>query len=188
VLIRIIFQFDNAPGRVGIENRPAIADEKTEIGHWESDTVIGGNHIGVLVTHVDKASKFLVAGLAKDKTAREINRVTEELFQALPREKRKTFTCDNGKEFSSHQELSRKLDVDIYFANPYHSWERGLNEHTNGLLRQFFPKGTNLKIVKPEEVKRVVNLINNRPRKCLDYRTPFEVFYGIGSDSDAIQI
>ncbi len=126
------------PGRVGIENRPAIADEKTEIGHWESDTVIGGNHIGVLVTHVDKASKFLVAGLAKDKTAREINRVTEELFQALPREKRKTFTCDNGKEFSSHQELSRKLDVDIYFANPYHSWERGLNEHTNGLLRQFF--------------------------------------------------
>ena len=176
------------PGRVGIENRPAIADEKTEIGHWESDTVIGGNHIGVLVTHVDKASKFLVAGLAKDKTAREINRVTEELFQALPREKRKTFTCDNGKEFSSHQELSRKLDVDIYFANPYHSWERGLNEHTNGLLRQFFPKGTNLKIVKPEEVKRVVNLINNRPRKCLDYRTPFEVFYGIGSDSDAIHI
>jgi IS30 family transposase len=73
-------------------------------------------------------------------------------------------------------------------ATPYHSWERGLNEPTNGLLRQFFPKGTNLKIVKPEEVKRVVNLINNRPRKCLDYRTQFEVFYGIGSDSDAIQI
>jgi IS30 family transposase len=176
------------PGRVGIENRPAIADEKTEIGHWESDTVIGGNHIGVLVTHVDKASKFLVAGLAKDKTAREINRVTEELFQAIPGEKRKTFTCDNGKEFSGHQELSQKLDIDIYFANPYHSWERGLNEHTNGLIRQFFPKGTNLKIVKPESVQKVVNLINNRPRKCLDYRTPFEVFYGIGSDRDAIQI
>jgi IS30 family transposase len=95
------------PGRVGIENRPTIADKKTESGHWESDTIIGGNHLGVLVTHVDKASKFLVAGLAKDKTAREINRVTEELFQEMPSEKRKTFTCDNGKEFSGHQEQKR---------------------------------------------------------------------------------
>ena len=138
---------------------------KTEIGHWESDTMIGGNHLGVLVTHVDKASKFLVAGLAKNKTASEINRVTEELFQEIPIEKRKTFTCDNGKEFCGHQELSRKLGADFYFATPYHSWERGLNEHTNGLLRQFFPKGTNFKIVKPEAVKRAVNLINNRPRQ-----------------------
>ena len=77
--------------------------------------------------------------------------------------------------------------MDIYFANPYHSWERGLNEHTNGLLRQFFPKGTNLKIVEPEEVERAVNLINNRPRKCLDYRIPNEVFYKGRLDRDAIQ-
>jgi IS30 family transposase len=175
------------PGRVDICERPAIADRKTEIGHWESDTMIGGNHLGVLVTHVDKASKFLVAGLAKNKTASEINRVTEKLFQEIAIEKRKTFTCDNGKEFCGHQELSQKLGADFYFATPYHSWERGLNEHTNGLLRQFFPKGTNFKIVKPEQVERAVNLINNRPRKCLDYRTPNEVFYEGRSDSDAIQ-
>jgi transposase, IS30 family len=140
-----------------------------------------------IVTHVDKASKFLVAGLAKNKTAREINRVTKELFREIRSEQRKTFTCDNGKEFCGHQELSQKLGADFYFATPYHSWERGLNEHTNGLLRQFFPKGTNFKIVTPKEVERAVNLINNRPRKCLDYRTPNEVFYKDRSDSDAIQ-
>ena len=174
-------------GRVDISERPVIADQKTEIGHWESDTMIGGNHLGVLVTHVDKASKFLVAGLAKNKTASEINRVTEKLFQEIHPDKRKTFTCDKVKEFCGHQELSQKLGADFYFATPYHSWERGLNEHTNGLLRQFLPKGTNFKIVKPEEVERAVNLINNRPRKCLDYRTPNEVFYKGRSDSDAIQ-
>jgi IS30 family transposase len=101
-------------GRVDICERPAIADQKTEIGHWESDTMIGGNHLGVLVTHVDKASKFLVAGLAKNKTASEINRVTEKLFQEMAIEKRKPFTCDNGKEFCGHQELSRKLGADFY--------------------------------------------------------------------------
>ncbi|MCZ8291534.1 IS30 family transposase, partial [Microcystis sp. LE19-59.1C] len=127
------------------------------------------------------------AGLAKNKTASEINRVTEKLFQEIHPDKRKTFTCDNGKEFCGHQELSQKLGADFYFATPYHSWERGLNEHTNGLLRQFFPKGTNFKIVKPEQVEIAVNLINNRPRKCLDYRTPNEVFYKGRSDSDAIQ-
>jgi IS30 family transposase len=91
-------------GRVDISERPVIADQKTEIGHWESDTMIGGNHLGVLVTHVDKASKFLVAGLAKNKTASEINRVTEKLFQEIHPDQRKTFTCDNGKEFCGHQE------------------------------------------------------------------------------------
>ena len=92
--------------RVDISERPAIADQKTEIGHWESDTMIGGNHLGVLVTYMDKASKFLVAGLAKNKTASEINRVTEKLFQEIHPDKRKTFTCDKVKEFCGHQELS----------------------------------------------------------------------------------
>jgi IS30 family transposase len=170
------------PNRVGIENRPKIAEEKKEIGHWESDTMIGGNHSGVLVTHVDKASKFLVAALGKDKSMKELNEVTIKLFKDIDKEKRKTFTCDNGKEFSGHEELSQVLSAEFYFANPYCSWERGLNEHTNGLLRQFFPKGTNFKIVKPEEVEKAVNLINNRPRKSLDYQTPYEVFYNISSD------
>jgi transposase, IS30 family len=175
-------------GRVGIEHRPAIADAKTEIGHWESDTMIGGNHHGVIVTHVDKASKFLVAGLGKNKTSSEVNKVTIEFFTEIPEAQLKTMTFDNGKEFSGHAELSKKLGLLCYFANPYHSWERGLNEHTNGLLRQFFPKQTNFKIVKPEALEKAVILINKRPRKSLDYKTPFEVFYLDKLDADALQI
>jgi IS30 family transposase len=176
------------PGRVGIEHRPTIADAKTEIGHWESDTMIGGNHHGVIVTHVDKASKFLVAGLGKNKTSSQINQVTIALFNQIPETQRKTMTFDNGKEFSGHIELSQKLGLSCYFANPYSSWERGLNEHTNGLLRQFFPKQTNFKIVKPEALEAAVILINKRPRKSLDYKTPWEVFYLDKLDIDALQI
>jgi transposase, IS30 family len=176
------------PGRVGIENRPAIADAKLEIGHWESDTMIGKNHNGVIVTHVDKASKFLVAGLGEDKTSAEVTQVTISLFAQVPDGQRKTMTFDNGKEFSRHAEISEMLKISCYFANPYHSWERGLNEHTNGLLRQFFPKQTNFKIVEPEALAKAVTLINHRPRKSLDYKTPSEVFYAKKSDNDALQI
>jgi transposase, IS30 family len=176
------------PNRVGIENRPKTADLKTEIGHWESDTIIGCNHSGVVVTHVDKASKYLLAGLGKSKKMKEINRVTKELFKGVKEGFRKTMTFDNGKEFCGHEELAKELKVECYFANPYHSWERGLNEHTNGLLRQFFPKDTNFKIVKEEDFKKAVDLINNRPRKSLDYRTPNEVFSSSLSGSVALQI
>jgi transposase, IS30 family len=176
------------PGRVGIEHRPVIADLKTEIGHWESDTVIGVNHTGIIVTHVDKASKFLLAGLAKNKTVQQINQVTLKLFEQIEPRFRKTMTFDNGKEFSGHQKLAESLNISCYFANPYHSWERGLNEHTNGLLRQFFPKGTNFKILKAEALQLVVDLINRRPRKSLDYRTPYEVLCSQSSAPVALQI
>ncbi len=175
------------PDRVGIEQRPPIADKKTEIGHWEGDTVIGAYHTGVIVTHVDKASKFLLAGLAKHKSVAQINQVTLDLFAQINAEFRKTMTFDNGKEFSGHQKLSEALGVLCFFANPYHSWERGLNEHTNGLLRQFFPKGSNLRIVQPEVLQHVVNLINHRPRKSLDYRTPYEVLFSHTSAPVALQ-
>lgn len=172
------------PNRVGIENRPKIADLKTEIGHWESDTVIGCNHTGVVVTHVDKASKYLLAGLAKNKTMEEINRVTFKLFEPVKTTFRKTMTFDNGREFCGHEQLSQTLQIETFFANPYHSWERGLNEHTNGLIREFYPKSTNFKIVKEENFQKVVNLINHRPRKSLDYLTPYEVFF-VSSDTVA---
>jgi IS30 family transposase len=176
------------PGRVGIEHRPAIADLKCEMGHWESDTVIGANHAGVIVTHVDKASKFLLAGLAKNKTVQQINQVTLRLFEPIANPFRQTMTFDNGKEFSGHQQLAEALGLSCFFANPYHSWERGLNEHTNGLLRQFFPKGTNFRIVKPKMLQRAVDLINHRPRKSLDYRTPYEVLFPTSSVPVALQI
>jgi IS30 family transposase len=165
------------PNRVGIENRPKIVDLKIEIGHWESDTVIGCNHTGVVVTHVDKASKYLLAGLAKNKTMEEINRVTLKLFEPVKSTFRKTMTFDNGREFCGHEKLSESLQIETFFATPYHSWERGLNEHTNGLIREFYPKSTNFKIVKEDNFQEVVNLINHRPRKSLDYRTPYEVFF-----------
>lgn len=175
-------------GRVGIENRPEIASLKTEIGHWESDTIIGSNHQGAIVTHVDKASKYLMAELVREKTAEAICQVTLKLFGELEDEKKKTMTSDNGKEFSGHEELAKRLGVDWYFANPYHSWERGLNEHTNGLIRQYYPKGTNFRIIKPEDLNNVVEMINNRPRKSLDYWTPAEVFYSHTSKTVAPQI
>jgi IS30 family transposase len=186
--VRVKLKRGIIPGRVGIEERPAIAEQKTEIGHWESDTVIGGNHTGVVVTHVDKASKFLLAGLAKNKTVQQINQVTLGLFERIDSAFRMTMTFDNGKEFSGHQTLAKILGVSCFFANPYHSWERGLNEHTNGLLRQFFPKGTNFKIVKPEQLQKAVDLINHRPRKSLDYRSPYEVFWAHSSEPVALQI
>lgn len=175
------------PNRVGIEQRPSIAAEKTQIGHWEGDTVIGGNHLGAIATHVDKASKFLVARVMKNRTAAEMNRVSIAAFSEIPADKRRTFTFDNGKEFSAHEQMAKALEVHCYFAHPYHSWERGLNEHTNGLIRQFFPKGTNFKIVKQQQVNHVVDLINHRPRKSLGYRTPYEVFWGQSGDV-ALQI
>ena len=165
------------PNRIGIEHRPKVADLKTEIGHWESDTVIGSNHTGIVVTHVDKASKYLLAGLAKNKTMEEINRVTLKLFEPVKADFRKTMTFDNGREFCGHEKLSESLKLETFFANPYHSWERGLNEHTNGLIREFYPKSTNFKIVKEEDFQKAVDFINHRPRKSLDYRTPYEVFF-----------
>ncbi len=173
--------------RVGIEMRPSIAEEKRQIGNWEGDTIVGCNHLGAIATHVDKASKFLVARLMKNRTAAQMNQVSIEAFNEIPADKRRTFTFDNGKEFSAHQQLAKELGVQCYFANPYHSWERGLNEHTNGLIRQFFPKGTNFKIVKQQQVDEVVELINHRPRKSLDYRTPHEVFWEQSGDV-ALQI
>jgi transposase, IS30 family len=165
------------PNRIGIEHRPKVADLKTEIGHWESDTVIGCNHSGVVVTHVDKASKYLLAGLAKNKTMEEINRVTMEVFKDVGGTFCKTMTFDNGREFCGHEKLAERLGLTCFFATPYHSWERGLNEHTNGLIRQFYPKNTDFKTIKEEDFQKAINLINHRPRKSLDYRTPYEVFY-----------
>ncbi len=123
----------------------------------------------------------------KNSTAAQMNQVSIEAFNEISADKRRSFTFDNGKEFSAHQQLAKELGVQCYFANPYHSWERGLNEHNNGLIRQFFQKGTNFKIVKQQQVDEVVELINHRPRKSLDYRTPHEVFWEQSGDV-ALQI
>lgn len=165
--------------RVSIDERPEVVSLKTRLGDWEGDTVIGKGQQGVLLTLVERVSRYtLVAQLDSkhaDGTAQAINRLL------LPhRDTCHTITFDNGLEFARHACVASCLDADIYFAHPYCSWERGLNENTNGLIRQYHPKSANLKTVSPQDVQATMNKLNHRPRKCLGYKTPHEVFYNLG--------
>lgn len=164
--------------RVSIEQRPAVVDKRTRIGDWEGDTVIGKGHKGVLVTLVERKSRYT---LAAQLNSRHSAGVTQAIIELLRPHKTqcKTLTFDNGKEFAEHEFIARCLQAKVYFAHPYCSWERGLNENHNGLLRQFFPKKTNLLKVTQDQVDDAVYCLNHRPRKCLGYRTPHEVFYGL---------
>lgn len=161
-----------------IDKRPGIVNERKRVGDWESDTLEGRKGSALLATHVERKSRYTVAVKVKDKSADTVTRATLAAMRKLPNNKVRTMTFDNGKEFAGFKYLERGLDMRSYFANPYHSWERGTNENTNGLLRQFFPKGTNFALVRQHQVDRVIKLLNNRPRKCLNYRTPTEVFWG----------
>jgi len=162
-------------GRVGIEERPAEVDQRIRLGDWESDTLAGGGSTACLATHVERVSKYTVLGRLLDGSAQTLNAGTVRAFGRHPGLPRRTLTADNGKEFSAFEVLERKLGLDVYFARPYHAWERGLNENTNGLLRQFFPKGMDLRGATHPYVKFVEHLLNTRPRKSLGYRTPHEV-------------
>ena len=164
------------PHRVDIDKRPEIVEKKERIGDWEGDTIIGAGHQGVILTYVDRCSKYLMAEVIGNKTMDCTTSATIKRFKQLPHEIR-TITYDNGKEFAGHLEISKKLNVNCYFAKPYHSWERGLNEHTNGLIRQYLPKSTNLTTVSKKRLQEIENEINNRPRKVLNYQTPAEVFF-----------
>ncbi|MFT7003643.1 MAG: IS30 family transposase [Sulfurimonas sp.] len=162
--------------RVMIDKRPKIVEKKNRIGDLEIDTVIGKNHKGVLVTVVDRKSKFV---LIKNVPSKEASVVTKALIEMIQPIKAitKTITSDNGKEFAYHKQVSAALDTDFYFANPYHSWERGLNEHTNGLIRQYLPKKSVFIGISKEEIIMIQNRLNHRPRKVLNYKTPYEVFF-----------
>ena len=156
--------------RVSIDERPSIVDENTEFGHWEIDLVVGSHHKGFLVTVVERITKASLIGHSERKDAKSI---TAELIKILkPYEDCvKTITADNGKEFAGHKEVAKELNADYYFAHPYSSWERGLNENTNGLIRQYFPKGTDLQEVSQDELNFVMKRLNNRPRKTLNFET-----------------
>lgn len=162
-------------GRVDIDERPKEVDDKQRLGDWEGDTVEGAKGSGYLTTMVDRKSQYLVLGRSETKQAGAIRRTICRSFyrhEDLPCE---TVTLDNGKEFAEHEQLGKNLGGDVYFAKPYHSWERGLNENTNGLLRQYFPKGTDFSKITPYRLKKVEAEVNGRPRKTLGYRTPQEV-------------
>jgi IS30 family transposase len=157
--------------KVSIDDRPNIVASKKRIGDWEIDTVIGKGHSGALVTIVERVTKYTLSAQVNSKSAADVTLATIKLLKPF-RQVVHSITADNGKEFSYHERISKALSADFYFAHPYSSWERGLNENTNGLLRQYFPKSMGLKAVSQLEVKAAVKLLNSRPRKTLGYRTP----------------
>lgn len=161
-----------------ISERPKVVDKRSRIADWEGDTVIGRGHQGVLVTLVERKSRYTLAAQLPRRTSAEVGQMVIDLLR--PHKARcKTITFDNGKEFAEHAFIEKCLDAKVYFAHPYCSWERGLNENHNGLLRQYFPKKMSLAGVTQIEVDEAVYALNHRPRKCLDYRTPHEVFFRI---------
>lgn len=160
-----------------IDKRPIEVEIKERLGDWEGDTIVGKEKNIHILTHVDRKSGILFADKLNRATAEMTKVKTIERFKKIPKSKKHTITYDNGNTFAYHEIIERHVGINIYFAWPYHSWERGCNENTNGLLRQFFPKGSPFVNIQQEDIERVVRLINNRPRKRLDYLTPYEVFY-----------
>jgi len=163
-----------------INTRPKIVEKRKRVGDWEGDTIIGKGRTSAILTHVERKSGYLLADKVKNRTSQEIDKVVER-FENIPKSKKVTETYDNGVEFSSYEDIERETNITIYFAMPYHSWERGTNENTNGLLRQFFPKGMRFDTITQKEVDMAVSLLNNRPRKRLNYLTPKEVFFSCTS-------
>jgi IS30 family transposase len=164
------------PNQVSIDERPVIVDARQRLGDWEGDTVIGKGHRGALVTLVERKSRYSVIQAVQHKSAEAVrNAVTRGLTPHKDRVH--TITYDNGREFADHEGMATDLETRVYFAHPYASWERGLNENTNGLIRQYFPKHRDLTTVTNAEIEHAMDKLNHRPRKSLGFRTPYEVFF-----------
>jgi transposase, IS30 family len=167
------------PRQVQIDGRPEEANQRLRLGDFEGDTIVSCGKRSGLVTLVDRKSRYLLAAKLKDRTATRTREKIERLLAPLPAEKRQTMTFDNGKEFAEHELLAQRLGLEVFFAHPYASWERGTSENTNRLLRQYYPKGTDFADVSHYDLTQTVKRINDRPRKSLNYQTPSEVFHGI---------
>ncbi len=163
------------PNRVDIDERPDAANNRERVGDLEGDTIIGKNHKGAIVTLDCRKTKLRFALPVKNKTAQAVSEAIALLLQPI-KNIVKTITFDNGKEFSHHEKIADSLECDVFFAKPYHSWERGQNENANGLLRQYFPKSMELIDVSVASVLDAVDSLNSRPRKCLGFKTPSQVF------------
>lgn len=163
------------PTTVSIEGRPAVVDRRSRFGDWEGDTIVGANRRGGAVTLVERKSGYLLLGKVPNLQAATVRQAAAKRYATTPAALRKTLTLDNGKEFAEHEQLEVEAALKVYFAKPYSAWQRGTNENTNGLVRQFFPKGTDLANIPEHQFTRVQQLLNDRPRKRLDYRTPNEV-------------
>lgn len=166
------------PQAISIEQRPAIVDTRRRVGDWELDTVIGKHHRQALVTLVERKSRLMLTAKVLRKTAQQVTNAVIQLLKPL-RAWVHTITVDNGKEFTDHQTLAKALHTRVYFAHPFASWERGLNENTNGLIRQYFPKKHDFTRITQKQIEQVMDKLNNRPRKCLGFKTPNQVFFGM---------
>jgi IS30 family transposase len=163
----------NLPNRVWIDERPAEANQRARIGDWEADTIIGRRHQQAILTLVDRKSRFVLMGKLTTRSAEEVERQTVQLLSPW---KNHTLTSDNGKEFACHTRVAQFLGIKFFFAHPFSSWQRGTNENTNGLIRQYFPKKTDFFHLSSDDLSFVIDRLNNRPKKCLDFKTPSEVF------------
>ncbi len=165
------------PGRVSIHERSKHIEEREEGGHWEGDLIIGKNHASAIGTAVERKSRLtLLVHLPNDKTSESVVHGFSDEFDKIPEELKKSFTYDNGSEMTLHKKITELTGMPVYFADPGCPGQRGTNENTNGLIREFFPKGTDFKTISRSELKRVEKLLNQRPRKILGFRTPEEVF------------
>lgn len=163
-------------GRVSIDERPAVVDRRGRLGDWEGDTIIGRKHQGALLSLVERKSSFTLIGKLARKSAEQTRDATASLLGPI-KDLVHTVTVDNGKEFAFHNEIAHYLNANVYFAHPYSSWERGLNENTNGLIRQYFPKKHDFTTITDDEIAEAVHRLNHRPRKKLGFKTPYEVFF-----------
>ena len=162
------------PGRRGIETRPPEVELRITVGHWEGDLVVGANATGYLVTLVERVTRYTLVGWSATKEADEVKSVIIRLLAAVG-VACTGITFDNGKEFARHVEIATALKADVFFARPYHSWERGTNENTNGLIRRLYPKSESFASIGGEDLRRIDTFLNDRPRKCLGWKTPREV-------------
>ncbi|MCA9037834.1 MAG: IS30 family transposase [Planctomycetaceae bacterium] len=160
-----------------MEQRQVEANNRTECGHWEGDTMEGASKSGYIVTMTDRRSRLASIRVVPNKSASIVRKAMVRGLRSLNKPPVLSMTTDNGKEFAEHELFSASLNVPCYFPNPYSSWERGSNENMNGLLRQHFPKGTNFKLITPAALAHVQRKLNDRPRKCLGFKTPMEVHY-----------
>ena len=170
------------PNQRRIDTRPAEVETRQTVGHWEGDLINGAHETGNLITLVERNTRFTLVGRTDSKEADEVTRGICALFGTLPQAVLLSLTLDNGKEFARHEEVARTTNMAVYFARPYHSWERGANENVNGLIRRLHPKKSSFADIGRTELKRVDTFLNNRPRKCLGWRTPREkmtVFLGL---------
>ena len=164
------------PNRVSIEERPAIVEQRQRIGDWEVDTIVGKGHHQAIVTLTERKSRFSLLSKVKQRTADQVRKALIDMLLPVS-DHLHTLTADNGKEFAEHERVAHELQVDFFFAHPYAAWERGANENMNGLVRQYIPKKRNFASVTTVELIQIMKLLNHRPRKCLDFMSPFEVFF-----------